>query len=211
MISKNYLQVQEHYETCFEREGDSCKGVDWPNERDARLRYKVMTGLFQHDAGSSIADIGCGLGHYYSYLSETGQLQQHPYTGLDISDKMIATCKSKFPEADFITIDLLQTPYSQRFDYAVCNGVFTVKNNLSQQDMWEFFSALIQRSFALVNKGIAFNLMSKNVDWERDDLFHVSLDDLTAFLTKKLSRHFEIKHQYGLYEYTVYLYKEPRA
>lgn len=211
MINKKYLQVQAHYETCFEREGDSCRGVDWPNEQDARLRYQVMTGLFKQHNPATIADIGCGLGHYYAYLKETGQLQHCSYTGMDISEKMITACEKKYPDADFITIDLLAESYTQRFDYAVLNGVFTVKNNLSQQDMWEFFTALIQCSFALVDKGIAFNLMSKNVDWERQDLFHVSMDELSAFLTKHLSRHFEIKHQYGLYEYTVYLYKEAKA
>lgn len=211
MINKKYLQVQAHYETCYDREGDSCRGVDWPNEQDARLRYQVMTGLFkQHDA-VRLADIGCGLGHYYAHLKETGQLQHCYYTGMDISDKMITACKKKYPDADFITIDLLTESYTQRFDYAVLNGVFTVKKDLSQHEMWEFFTALIQRSFALVDKGIAFNLMSKNVDWEREDLFHVSIDELTAFLTKNLSRHFEIKHQYGLYEYTVYLYKEAKV
>lgn len=211
MINKNYLKVQNYYETCYEREGDSCRGVDWPNEQDARLRYKVMTGLFEQTSGGSVVDIGCGLGHYYAYLNETGQLEHHHYTGLDISEKMIAACKHKYPNTDFLSVDLLVENYSKRFDYAVLNGVFTVKNNLSQQDMWEFFVALIQRSFSLADKGIAFNLMSKNVDWERDDLFHVSMDELSAFLTKYLSRHFEIKHQYGLYEYTVYLYKEAKV
>lgn len=211
MINKNYLKVQDYYETCYEREGDSCKGVDWPNEQDARLRYKVMTELFEQSSGVSIVDIGCGLGHYYAYLNEIGHLEHYHYTGLDISEKMIAACRNKYPNTDFFSVDLLVENYSKRFDYAVLNGVFTVKNNLSQQDMWEFFIALIQRSFFLVNKGIAFNLMSKNVDWERDDLFHVSMDELSAFLTKYLSRHFEIKHQYGLYEYTVYLYKDAKV
>lgn len=49
--------------------------------------------------------------------------------------------------------------------------------------------------------------MSKDVDWEREDLFHLSLDELSNFLTKEVSRNFIIRNDYGLYEYTTYLYK----
>lgn len=54
---------------------------------------------------------------------------------------------------------------------------------------------------------MAFNVMSKNVDWEREDLFHMPLDELSAFLTSSISRNFIIRNDYGLYEYTVYVYR----
>lgn len=50
--------------------------------------------------------------------------------------------------------------------------------------------------------------MSKQVDWERDDLFHVAFDSLAVFLASEVSRHFLIRHYYELYEYTVYVYRE---
>ena len=49
---------------------------------------------------------------------------------------------------------------------------------------------------------------SKNVDWERDDLFHLSLDKLSGFLCEKITRNFVIRNDYGLYEYTVYVLKK---
>ena len=49
--------------------------------------------------------------------------------------------------------------------------------------------------------------MSKNVDWERDDLFHLSHDLLSDFLCRKITRNYIIRNDYGLYEYTVYLFK----
>ena len=49
--------------------------------------------------------------------------------------------------------------------------------------------------------------MTKHVDWERDDLFHLPFDTLAAVLKKEISRHFVISNDYGLYEYTVYVYK----
>jgi len=46
------------------------------------------------------------------------------------------------------------------------------------------------------------------VDWEREDLFHLSLDSLAGFLVKELGRDFVIRNDYGLYEYTTYVYRK---
>ena len=87
------------------------------------------------------------------------------------------------------------------------NGVFTEKRNLSFDSMWLYFTNMIESIYKITNKGIAFNVMSKNVDWERDDLFHVSLDQLSSFLCSNITRNFIIRNDYKLYEYTVYVFK----
>jgi len=55
--------------------------------------------------------------------------------------------------------------------------------------------------------GVAFNVMSKHVDWERDDLFHLPFDTLARYLIASLTRNFVIRSDYGLYEYTTYIYR----
>ena len=74
--------------------------------------------------------------------------------------------------------------------------------------MMIFFKSAIEKLWNKTKKGIAFNVMSKIVDWERDDLFHVSFDDLAWFLKQNISRDFIIRSDYKLYEYTVYVYKK---
>ena len=64
-----------------------------------------------------------------------------------------------------------------------------------------------QRVFEKARVGIAFNVMSKHVDWERDDLFHLPFDVLAGFLRRELSRHYVFRANYGLYEYTTYVYR----
>jgi len=56
--------------------------------------------------------------------------------------------------------------------------------------------------------GIAFNVMSKHVDWERDDLFHLPFDTLAEFLEEHLTRNYVFRNDYGLYEYTTYAYQQ---
>ena len=87
------------------------------------------------------------------------------------------------------------------------NGVFTEKVSLSHEEMWPYFQSVVKAAFAHARRGLAFNVMSKQVDWERDDLFHVPLDDLAWFLTLEVSRHIVIRADYGLYEYTTYVYR----
>ena len=87
------------------------------------------------------------------------------------------------------------------------NGVFTEKRELSFDEMLGYFKLMLKTAFNKSSMGLAFNVMSKQVDWEREDLFHLPLDILADFLIKELSRSFIIRNDYGLYEYTTYVYK----
>ena len=88
------------------------------------------------------------------------------------------------------------------------NGIFTEKRELSFDEMWDYFTKLVPVIYNKTEKGFAFNVMSKTVEWERDDLFHLSLDTLSDFLSKNLTRNFIIRNDYGLFEYTVYVFKK---
>lgn len=205
----DYTSICRHYEECFHREGDTHKGVDWPNYNDAILRHRVMSGVFRDQENISVLDIGCGLAHYLDYLKIYESKKNIKYAGLDISEKFIAHCKQKHPEISFIQQDILLNPVNIKVDFCIINGLFTVKRDIPDDIFFSFMKDMIKTSFGLCNKGIAFNVMSKNVDWEREDLFHLSLDEVTAFLCKEISRNFIIRNDYGLYEYTVYIYRNP--
>ncbi|CAN7438161.1 class I SAM-dependent methyltransferase [Pseudoduganella sp. LjRoot289] len=208
MSDNKYLSIVEHYEDCLARHGDTAAGVDWPNERDAQTRYQVMLGVMrgQREA-ASLLDFGCGAAHLYQHALREG-LDHIDYAGLDVSEKFVALSREKFPDRPFYCLDVLrETDQLPEFDYIVMNGVFTEKRALSQEEMFAYFKEMITKVFEKSRRGIAFNVMSKCVDWERDDLFHLSTDLLLEFLTKHVSRHVVIRNDYGLYEYTTYVYK----
>ena len=134
-------------------------------------------------------------------------LNQISYSGLDISEKFINLSKAKFPDLNFYCQDILEKHKNlPKFDYIIMNGVFTEKCDLSFDDMFSYFMETIKRVYMKTRLGIGFNLMAKQVDWEREDLFHLSYDLLANFLTKNISSNYVIRHDYGLSEYTVYLY-----
>jgi SAM-dependent methyltransferase len=203
-----YRDIVAHYEACLDKHGDTHLGVDWPLKEDALKRYQVMLDLVRESDGSvSLLDFGCGAAHLYEYIIEKG-LTKINYSGLDISEKFIRLCREKHPNMTFYCADILTKEASvPKADYIIMNGVFTEKRSMSHDEMCLYFQTMLKKIFSLAQKGIAFNVMSKQVDWERDDLFHLSLDDMAMLLTQHLSRNFVIRNDYGLYEYTVYLYR----
>jgi SAM-dependent methyltransferase len=211
-MSKNYLDtIVKHYESCLEKHGDSHLGVDWPKPEDVAKRYKVMLDIIRvaedRSEQVSLLDFGCGAAHLLQYIRER-QLDNIVYAGLDVSEKFVALSRQKFPETAFYQLDILhESAELPAFDYIVMNGVFTEKRELGFEEMWAYFEKMLTKVFAKANKGIAFNVMSKAVQWERDDLFHVPADRLIGFLTEKLTRNFIIRNDYGLYEFTTYIYK----
>jgi SAM-dependent methyltransferase len=209
-ISPPYRRIVEHYEACLERHGDTHLGVDWPKAEDVDVRHRVMLDVIRsRPAGATVSllDFGCGASHLYEHLRREGRTDLE-YAGLDLSPRFVELSRAKFPENRYWQLDVLADDLSDlpRFDYAVLNGVFTEKLDLSFE-MLDFFERTVTAVFGLVDDGIAFNVMSKHVDWEREDLFHLPLDTLGAFLTGSVSRNFVVRSDYGLHEYTTYVYR----
>jgi hypothetical protein len=205
----NYLKIVSHYEDCLDKYGDTHRGVDWPDPADALTRYRVMLDVMREspDIKVSLLDFGCGASHLHDYI-RANQLNHIGYSGLDISEKFIRLSQEKYPATKYYCLDILEESIQlPSFDYIVLNGVFTEKRELSHDEMWKYFKQVILKIFEFTGKGIAFNVMSSQVDWERDDLFHLPMDKLAAFLVDKVSRDFVIRNDYRLYEYTTYVYR----
>ena len=209
MEEKKYLSIVSHYEACLAQHGDSYLGVDWPKEEDVPKRYRVMLDVIKPGSPKvSLLDFGCGAAHLNEYIIKHG-LENIEYAGLDLSEKFVALAQGKFPANRFFCLDLLDENVSlPAFDYIVLNGVFTEKRGLSFDEMFAYFQRLTTRVFSHASIGIAFNVMSKHVDWEREDLFHLPFDTLAEFLNKELTRNFVFRNDYGLYEYTTYVYHD---
>lgn len=204
-----YNQIIAHYEACLDRHGDSHLGVDWPNPQDADKRYRIMLDSIRpRDLPATLLDFGCGAGHLLQFIRDNG-LTQIDYRGLDASAKFVALCRRKFPDAAFHCQDILENASGPApVDYVVLNGVLTEKCGMSDDAMLAYMEALLCTVWPLARKGMAFNVMSAQVDWRRDDLFHVPFDTMAGLVTGRLSRHFQFRQDYGLYEFTTYVYRD---
>jgi dTDP-4-amino-4,6-dideoxygalactose transaminase len=77
--------------------------------------------------------------------------------------------------------------------------------------MRAFLEATVRAAWGRVRRGLAFNVMSRHVDWEREDLFHASMDDMAALLHSLAGRRVRIRADYGLYEFTCLAWRSDPA
>jgi SAM-dependent methyltransferase len=205
-----YRTIVDHYEACLERHGDTHLGVDWPNASDADTRHRVMLDLLRDrdpTRTATLLDFGCGTSHLYDFMIRE-RVSGIEYAGLDLSPRFVEVSRRKHPGNRYWCMDLLAEEADlPDFDYVVMNGVFTEKLDLAYGEMFAYVRALIGRVWEHTRSGMAFNVMNKHVDWEREDLFHLPFDELAGWLVSLISRNFVIRADYGLYEYTTYVYR----
>lgn len=213
-----YLKIADYYSQAFEQHGVTPQGLAWDNQENLDKRYKIMAELIVDDPepkfseNISLLDFGCGYGGYYKFIKNNTQYDYIIYSGIDINKNSIIKARELYPEVDFFPFDIhtVDPEYWFRvksYDYIICNGIFTVKGPLTQEEMTNFMCSTLEKLWTKTDKGIAFNCMSKILDFERDDLFHVSFDELSMWVYDNLSSKFTIRQDYGLREFTMYVYK----
>ena len=203
--------IVSHYESCLTKHGASAKGMDWPNAKDLSIRFDVMLNVINRtDKLLSVLDLGCGVGLLVDHLEKKGFSKKINYKGLDVSAKMVTAAKKRHPGRQFEIRDIINNPLPLGFvDFVIMNGVLTEKRGLRFEQMENYARTLIKSAYDSCRYGLAFNVMSSHVDWQREDLFHWPLDRAVSFIVAECSRNILIRMDYGLYEYTIYLYKTP--
>nr|VFJ94461.1 MAG: Methyltransferase domain-containing protein [Candidatus Kentron sp. LFY] len=208
-MSHKYVSeiLSDHYRKTFREYGATSKGVDWGDkECSAKLRQEVMLEVIKkNNQHSTILDVGCGYGALADAIQEK-QLSLS-YTGIDIVHEMVREGKRRHPNYSFVCGDILNTDMG-KYDYVVCNGILTQKLKTSILEMNEFAQSLVKLMYGICKIGIAFNLMTTYVNFQRDNLYYRNPSEMLSWCMSELTPHVRLNCAYDLwYEYTVYLYK----
>ena len=211
-VSEAWRPMIRHYEQCIRKYGATPQGLDWPNGIDLATRFGVMLELLS-EAGDQpeLLDLGCGPGLMLDFLSATQNIARVKYWGVDLSSQMVAIARQRWPQYDFSCRDIVAEPLpDQSVDVVIMNGVLTERVSLDVETITALAQSLVTAAFSAARVGIVFNTMNANVDWQRDDLFHWSFDALAKFLRRDVSSHYTFRSDYGLYEYTCIVRRQPR-
>ena len=131
-----------------EHDKNSIECVGWlDGTENAQLRFQKIyeSGIGNND---SILDVGCGVAHLHTFLSNQGWSGQ--YLGVDPNKKAIDLIDEDI-NAMHGTIDVL--PEYMKYDWAISNGVF----NLGLKEEHTFW--IIENMISHANKGIVFNML----------------------------------------------------
>lgn len=199
-----------HYAKTFAEHGATSSGVDWgADEGRLQLRYDKMLELIPQRGAASILDVGCGFGGLQNHALACGF--DLDYTGIDVAGNMIEWARSNGSPGNYVHGDVLSHEFDRQFDYVICNGILTQKLHVESLRMDEFAGRLIRRMFQLCRQGLAFNVMTSHVNYFAGNLYYRNPAELLAWCQLEITPHVRLDHSYPLYEYTVYLYREPSA
>ena len=203
MLEGNKRIVRRRYAERLERFGAGIEALasGTPERRD--IRYSVL-----HDVGVKnqvgILDVGCGFADFYHYCQELGL--DISYAGVDVVPELIDRAKADAPALDLQVRDIQEQPFEDNsFDFVICSQVFNYRfeDGSNLQLVEEMLEAMLKVS----RVGVAVDFLTKYVDFEEDHLFYYQPERLFT-MAKKLARNVVLRHDYPLYEFCLYIYKD---
>ncbi|TMV13508.1 class I SAM-dependent methyltransferase [Arenibacterium halophilum] len=202
-------RMKDHYAGTFDRHGATSAGADWgSDETRLALRYDKMLAVLPPGLRRPrLLDVGCGYGGLLSHANARGLSLE--YTGIDVVPAMLHEARRTHPDAMFIEGDILDASLDGRYDIVVCNGILTQKLDTPGREMDDFARRLIRRLFDLSDIGCVFNTMTSKVNFHAENLYYQSPTDILAWCMAEVTPYFRIDHAYPLFEYSVYLFREP--
>ncbi|MBF0522448.1 MAG: class I SAM-dependent methyltransferase [Candidatus Omnitrophica bacterium] len=195
-------KLKKFYNERYDQYGHHIKSVGWGSVESQELRFKVLSQIADL-SGKRICDVGCGLGDLYPYLKKC--FKNVDYMGIDISEKLIERARECFPKVQFEIRDILDGTFKKKFDFVLASGTLSYK----MKNHKVFVEAMLKAMMRMSNKGVAVNFLSSYVDYKLEKNFHFSPEEALA-LGKTLTPYVTIRHDYPLYEFTMYLYHAPQ-
>jgi len=210
-MDKNIKQLADHYDGLVRKFGAAPQSAQWSDRETQFRRFSVLTEIMQDRQNSDILDIGCGTASLLAYLKDAHDFKGQ-YQGVDISSEAIKLASEMYPEQKFAIANLLEQPLADRHDYVVMCGIFN--NRLSDDaECGSFIKQMLKCGFEHANKGMAFNVMSKYVDFEAENLCYFQPEELFGFCKQHLSPNVTLRHDYNIkdgvipFEFTIYVYR----
>lgn len=201
--------VADYYAGKVTAHGSTPSGVDWNSGESQQLRFAQLLRILPPDSAPvMLDDYGCGYGALLEYLQATGRTSVD-YLGLDIAAPMISAAQARH-RTDSNRFHLGACS-PRRPDFAVASGIFNVCPGISL-DQWEaHIATTLDLLHASTTRGFAFNCLTSysDADKRRDHLYYG--DPCFYFdLCKRLyARNVALLHDYGLYEFTLLVRKDP--
>lgn len=204
-----HQQVEAYYSDKARRFGDSPKGVDWKDRDSQFLRFGVLADVLKTNSDFTVLDVGCGTGELLTFLNRTGR-SGYSYRGIDLSEEMIRRAGEKRWDGcapEFMRCSLEEV--DGEYDYVVSSGIFNVKGD-EAGDVWlEYIKDQLRKQFQRTRVGLAANFLTSYVDWTVPHLYYCDPGELLRFAKTELSRFVSIRHDYPLYEHTLFVYRTP--
>jgi SAM-dependent methyltransferase len=201
-------QVADYYSAKLAEHGETPFGVDWNGVESQKLRFEQLSKVIDQSANFSLNDLGCGYGAMYEYLNS--RYHGLDYNGCDVSADMIRAAQGRYvntTNARFI----VSAELPEMADYGVASGIFNVRLELNNAEWHDYMVETIGMLDSTSRRGFAFNCLTAYSDSDkmRDYLYYADPCALFDLCKRRYSRQVALLHDYGLYEFTIVVRKNP--
>ncbi len=192
------------YETKLRKHGaSSVKSLDWGRKKSQQVRFAVLADFYPV-SNKTVLDVGCGFADLYAFLRNRTKVGIR-YCGIELSKKIAAVARRKYPRARIICGDFLAHDFGrQKFDIVYLSGTL----NLVPPDGFDYRRRVIEKMYSLARIGVAFNLTSTYTDrhYKTDHSYYASPEGVLKFC-KGLCDRVVLRHDYMPNDFTCYLFK----
>lgn len=210
MSENSVIQLIANYYTQKINEfGRTPRGVDWKDQSQQDFRYKILLELIDSYGGFSIADIGCGYGRLAELLD--AQRADCEFIGVDLSEDMIRSASAKFTPSQSRRFLVSDVP-DKAVDYIVASGIFNVRMDVTESAWKKHIHTVLDNMNRTSIRGFAFNCLTKYSDAHmmRADLHYADPCEIFDHCKMNYSKFVSLRHDYQLYEFTIFVHKEPQ-
>lgn len=198
---------RHHWQALHDENRGTPRQVGSESVAHKQLRYRKLSTIFADRPSFSVHDLGAGIGELYDYLLEEFPDREIDYSGSDLLDAYIDAATARHPGVPFFHGNILENPPDGRYDFVVMSGIFHQPAGI-KHDEWEHHVHLtLDGGFAIARLGLAFNIMSDQVDFRHPDLYYAPIDELLRWIMHRLSRHVVVDLASPLFEATILVYR----
>jgi ubiquinone/menaquinone biosynthesis C-methylase UbiE len=202
LSSLDQSEVIAKYGQRYAKHGATLAALNVGKTENYLRQHKAHLELMPSGA-TSVIDVGCGIGSFYTSLMNSGRSVH--YIGIDIVPEFIRANTEKFPDAAFHCLDLFREGLPGMADHIVMCQVFN--NRFKSSDNESVIKEAIRICFAAANLSLSIDMLSKYVNYEEDHLFYSDPEGMFAY-AKTLTPFVALKHDYAPHHFTLALYKK---
>ncbi len=201
-----HREVRDYYTEKLKQFGATPRGVDWRDGESQELRFAQLMQICGNARSGSLIELGCGYGALYLYLRRHGW--DFDYSGYDVAEEMVQAARTTFA-ADARAKAYVGGRPSGVADYCVASGIFNVRFAFSDAEWRRYILETLDDMAKAARKGFAFNALTRFADPERMEprLYYADPGDLLTHCLSAYGRRVSLLHGYGLYEFTVLVWK----
>lgn len=165
----------------------------WRNPSGALKRYDAAISCVDL-TGSSILDVGCGIGDFLGHLNRR-DVAIGSYTGLDIVPEFIDQARGTHTNGNFILGDISEPDILlPAIDWAIAIGIF---GHVQPNNRWlDRFRTVTNAMWFASQKGIIFTLTSNQSPTRNLEAYYADAVEIFSEVKGRLGPRIVIDHRY---------------